>query len=686
MHHGTHDHDHGPAPSLAAPASDAHAAHDKHAGHDPDVFRRQFWIVLALTIPVVAWSREVQDWLGYVAPAFLGSSYIPAALGTTVFLYGGRVFLTGARTELGDRQPGMMTLISLAITVAFMASAAATLGLFAVELWWELSTLITVMSLGHWLEMRAIRQARGALGALAELLPDTAERITDDGSETVPIGALGVGDLVLVRPGARIPADGEVVAGTADVDESMVSGESRPVTKEPGAAVVAGTVVAGSSLRVKVEAVGDNTALSGIMRLVAEAQAASSRAQALADRAAAILFYVALAAGAITLVAWVALGDPEGALVRTATVLVIACPHALGLAIPLVVAISTTLGARNGLLVKSRLALERARELDIVIFDKTGTLTRGKPVLAGVAVSGGADESELLGLAAGVEGDSEHPLARAIVTGAEHRGVPARPSRDFEALAGRGARATVGGLTVAVGGPRLLDELHMEPPDEIRDEVERWEASGQTVLYVIRDTTVIGVLAVEDEIRPESVAAVSRLHELGLRVAMITGDAQAVADSVAQRIGIDEVAAQVLPADKADAVRRFQTGGRRVAMVGDGVNDAPALAQADVGIAIGAGTDVAIESAGIILVRDDPRDVVGAIELSRASYRKMIQNLAWATGYNLLAIPVAAGVLAPIGIILPMSVGALAMSLSTVIVAANAQLLRGLRLRPVEEV
>jgi Cu2+-exporting ATPase len=686
MHHGTHDHDHGPAPSLAVPASDAHAAHDKHAGHDPDVFRRQFWIVLALTIPVVAWSREVQDWLGYVAPAFPGSSFIPAALGTIVFLYGGRVFLTGARTELGDRQPGMMTLISLAITVAFMASAAATLGLFAVELWWELSTLITVMSLGHWLEMRAIRQARGALGALAELLPDTAERITDDGSETVPIGALGVGDLVLVRPGARIPADGEVVAGTADVDESMVSGESRPVTKEPGAAVVAGTVVAGSSLRVKVEAVGDDTALSGIMRLVAEAQAASSRAQALADRAAAILFYVALAAGAITLVAWVALGDPEGALVRTATVLVIACPHALGLAIPLVVAISTTLGARNGLLVKSRLALERARELDIVIFDKTGTLTRGKPVLAGVAVSGGADESELLGLAAGVEGDSEHPLARAIVTGAEHRGVPARPSRDFEALAGRGARATVGGLTVAVGGPRLLDELHMEPPDEIRDEVERWEASGQTVLYVIRDTTVIGALAVEDEIRPESVAAVSRLHELGLRVAMITGDAQAVADSVAQRIGIDEVAAQVLPADKADAVRRFQTGGRRVAMVGDGVNDAPALAQADVGIAIGAGTDVAIESAGIILVRDDPRDVVGAIELSRASYRKMIQNLAWATGYNLLAIPVAAGVLAPIGVILPMSVGALAMSLSTVIVAANAQLLRGLRLRPVEEV
>jgi len=693
MHDGTHDHatkapPHHDGSAPRRPAGSAyvgrHAPHDKHAGHDPDVFRRQFWIVLALTIPVVIWSREVQDWIGYSAPRFTGSTYIPAVLGAAVFAYGGRVFLVGARTELASRQPGMMTLISLAITVAFAASVAATLGLFEVELWWELSTLITVMSLGHWIEMRAIRQARGALGALAELLPDTAERIVGDDIEAVPIGELSVGDLVLVRPGARIPADGEVVTGAADVDESMVTGESRPVLKEPRAAVVAGTVVAGASLRIKVTAVGEATALSGIMRLVAEAQAASSRAQALADRAAAILFYVALLSGGVTLVAWIALGDPEGALVRAATVLVIACPHALGLAIPLVIAISTTLGARNGLLVKSRLALERARELDVVIFDKTGTLTRGQPALAKIVSAGDLDDVQLLALAAGVDADSEHPLARALVVGAERRMVTPIAATNFEALAGRGARASVDGSIVHVGGPRLLNELNVAIPAAIEDEVASWERSGQTVLYIIRDGAVLGALGVEDEIRPESVEAVLRLHELGLRVAMITGDAQAVADSVAQRIGIDDVAAQVLPADKADAVRRFQTGGQKVAMVGDGVNDAPALAQADVGIAIGAGTDVAIESAGIILVRDDPRDVVGAIELSRASYRKMIQNLVWATAYNLLAIPLAAGVLAPIGIILPMSVGALAMSLSTVIVAVNAQLLRGLRLRPAE--
>jgi Cu2+-exporting ATPase len=675
----------GHRPDAARAGEQASAtAHDKHAGHDPEVFRRQFWIVLALTIPVVVWSPEIQEWLGYAAPMFPGSAYIPGVLGTLVFVYGGRVFLLGAVTELRGGQPGMMTLISLAITVAFVTSVAAALGLFAVELWWELSTLITVMSLGHWLEMRAIRQARGALGALAELLPDTAERIVHDDIEVVPIGDLQIGNLLLIRPGARVPADGEVVTGTADVDESMISGESRPVTKEPGARVVAGTVVVGASLRVMVTAVGEETALSGIMRLVAEAQAASSRAQALADRAAAILFYVALVAGAITFVAWVAAGEPEEALVRSATVLVIACPHALGLAIPLVIAISTTLGARNGLLVKSRLALERARQLDIVIFDKTGTLTRGQPVLADSAASGGGDDSELLSLAAGVEADSEHPLARAIVTGADRRGITARTSHNFEALAGRGARAIIDGAVAAVGGPRLLDEFDVEIPDDLRPAVVRWEASGQTVLFVVRDARVIGAVAVEDEIRPESVQAVRRLHQMGLRVAMITGDAQAVADSVARRIGIDEVAAQVLPADKANAVRQFQAGGRRVAMVGDGVNDAPALAQADVGIAIGAGTDVAVESAGIILVRDDPRDVAGAIELSRASYSKMIQNLVWATGYNLVAIPIAAGVLAPIGIILPMSVGALAMSLSTVIVAVNAQLLRRVRLRSAE--
>ncbi len=688
-----HDHDHHEPPPVdahRAPLHDsghdghaahaAQAAHGKHAAHDPAVFRRQFWVVLLLTIPIVFWSSEVQHWLGYTAPVFPGSEWIPAVLGTVVFLYGGKVFLDGARTELGQRQPGMMTLISLAIVVSFIASWAATLGVFQVDVWWELATLITVMSPGHWLEMRSIMQAQGALSALAELLPDTAERVIDAGTETVPLDRLQTGDVVLVRPGARAPADGQVVEGAADVDESMITGESRPVSKGPGDKVVAGTVAAGGSLRVRVTAVGEQTALSGIMRLVAEAQASQSRAQLLADRAAALLFYVALGAGILTLVIWIAVGQPEEALIRAATVLVIACPHALGLAIPLVVAISTTVGARNGLLVKDRLALERAKDLEIVIFDKTGTLTRGEPALSGVVTAAGIDEAELLAMAAAVEADSEHPLARAIVRGAGDRAVTAASVSGFENLAGRGARATVDGRVVHVGGPRLLAELAVEPSAELQDAVAPWEAEGQTVLYVVAEGRVLGAVAAEDEIRAESVEAVNRLHDMGLRVAMITGDAQSVADAVARRIGIDEVAAQVLPADKADAVKRFQAGGKRVAMVGDGVNDAPALAQADVGIAIGAGTDVAVESAGIVLVRDDPRDVAGAIELSRATYRKMIQNLVWATGYNAIAIPVAAGLFAPWGFVLPMSIGALVMSVSTIVVALNAQLLRGVKL------
>ena len=640
------------------------------------MFRNRFWVSLGLTIPVLVWSPDLQDWLGYTAPAFAWSELIAPLMGTVVFLYGGLVFVRGAIGELRDRRPGMMTLISLAIVVAFATSWAATLGLFDVEIWWELATLITIMLLGHWLEMRSIAQARGALAALAELLPDTAERVTPMGAETVALADLREGDVVLVRPGGRVPADGEVIDGAADLDESMITGESRAIAKEPGDAVIAGTVAAGGSIRVRVTATGEATALSGIMRMVAAAQASASRAQALADRAAALLFYVALAAGAITLGAWTLLGDPEGALIRTATVLVIACPHALGLAIPLVIAISTSLGARNGLLVKDRLALERARELDLVIFDKTGTLTRGEPVVAAVW---SADETELLRLAAGVEADSEHPLARAIVAAARARGVEPAVATAFEAMPGRGASAEIGGRRIAVGGPQLLTDRGISPSAAS----ERFAAEGQTVLHVVDGDEVLGLLALEDEIRPESREAVEALHRQGLGVAMITGDARAVADSVARRLGIDEVAAEVLPGDKADAVRGFQEGGRHVAMVGDGVNDAPALATADVGIAIGAGTDVAVESAGIVLVRSDPRDVVGAITLSRASYRKMVENLVWATGYNVVAIPVAAGVLVPWGIDLPMALGAMAMSLSTIIVAANAQLLRRLRLRSV---
>jgi len=646
------------------------------------MFRDRFWLSFALTIPVLIWSMDLQEWLGYMAPAFPGSEFMGAVLGTAVFLYGGPVFLRGARDELRDRQPGMMTLISLAITVAFATSLASTLGYFQIEIWWELATLITIMLLGHWLEMRSIAQAQGALDALAALLPDTAERITAEGTESVALAELREGDIVLVRPGARVPADGVVAEGTADVDESMITGESQGVTKGPDDTVVAGTVAEGGSLRVRVTAVGESTALSGIMRLVAAAQASGSRAQALADRAAALLFYVALVAGLATLGVWWALGDPEGALVRTATVLVIACPHALGLAIPLVIAISTSLGARNGLLVKDRLALERARELDVVIFDKTGTLTRGAPVLADVRAVSGTGEEEVLRSAAAVESDSEHPLARAIVEAARRRGIEPARATVFESLAGRGARARVGDQLVAVGGPRLLDESGATLPDELRVTADEWAAQGRTVLHVVAGDRVIGALAVEDEIRPESAQAVEDLHRQGIRVAMITGDSQAVADAVAQRLSIDEVAAQVLPADKAAAVARFQEGGQRVAMVGDGVNDAPALAQADVGIAIGAGTDVAVESADIVLVRNDPRDVVGAIVLSRGAYSKMRQNLVWAAGYNVVAIPVAAGVLMPWGIDLPMAVGAVLMSLSTIVVAANAQLLRRLHLRP----
>jgi Cu2+-exporting ATPase len=671
MDHATHQPHHEPSP-MAATTTHA-AGHDRHQGHSVAMFRDKFWLSLVLTVPTVLLSPEVAGWIGYSIPSVPGIEYVPAILGTVIFLYGGMVFIRGAQGELVDRKPGMMTLISLAIVVSFVTSWAGTLGFFEVEIWWELATLITIMLLGHWLEMRSIAQARGALDALAELLPDTAERITDSGTEEVRSADLRVNDIVLVRPGARVPADGVVAEGEADVDESMITGESRAIAKEPGDPVVAGTVAAGGSLRIRVTATGDATALSGIMRMVAAAQASASHAQALADRAAAGLFYVALSAGLVTLVFWWLQGDPEGALVRTATVLVIACPHALGLAIPLVIAISTSLGAQNGLLIKDRLALERARTVNTVIFDKTGTLTKGEPAL--VEVSG---EPDALRLAAAVEADSEHPLARAIVEGATSRGLSIPTATSFEALPGRGARAQVEGHTVAVGGPRLIADASLEPLPVAAE----WDREGRTVLYVIVDGKVAGVIAVEDEVRPESKEAIDALHALGIRVAMITGDSQAVADSVARRLGVDEVAAQVLPADKAAAVKRFQEDGRMVAMVGDGVNDAPALATADVGIAIGAGTDVAVESAGIVLVRSDPRDVVAAIELSRATYNKMVQNLIWATGYNLVAIPIAMGLLVPWGIDLPMAVGAIAMSLSTIIVAANAQLLRRVRLRP----
>ena len=682
MDHMTHkDNGQEADPHAGHKMSDIQATHDRHAGHSVAMFRDKFWLNFALTIPVVFWSTDVQHWLGYTAPPFPGSKFIPPILGTVVFLYGGLVFIHGAWRELADHKPGMMTLISLGITAAFGTSLAGTFGLFDLDVWWELTSLITIMLLGHWLEMRAISQARGALNALAALLPDTAERVKGTDSESVPLSELRVGDIVLVRPGARVPADGTVVEGTADVDESMITGESKTVPKGEGSKVIAGAVANRGSLRVRVTAIGDQTALSGIMRLVATAQASGSRTQALADRAAAILFYVAVVAGAITFAYWWFSGDKEHALIRTATVLIIACPHALGLAIPLVIAISTSLGAQNGLLVKDRLALERARNLDIVIFDKTGTLTRGSPAVTEVVTAPGITEGDLIARAAAVESTSEHPLAKAIVAAAKRRNAERLAATNFEALPGRGAKALVEGKSVEIGGPRLLTEAKVAVPPDVEKRTTAWASDGKTVLYAVAEGQLLGAFAVEDEIRPESSEAVTELHRLGIRVAMITGDSKAVANSVARRIGIDDVAAEVLPADKAAAVKRFQVGGKKVAMVGDGVNDAPALATADVGIAIGSGTDVAVESAGIVLVRNDPRDVVAAIELSRATYRKMIQNLVWATAYNLVAIPAAAGLFVRWGVELPMSVGAVAMNSSTIIVAVNAQLLRRMKLQ-----
>jgi Cu2+-exporting ATPase len=621
----------------------------------------------------------VQDWLGYTAPSFPLSDRLPAILGTIVFFYGGWPFLQGGVREVRDRQPGMMLLISLAIVVAFLSSLASEVELLDLEFWWELALLIDVMLLGHWQEMKALGQASGALEALAALLPDEAEVVGDGGVRTVPVTELRLGDLVLVRSGGRVPADGTVEEGTAEFDESMITGESRTVMRAPGDPVVAGTVATDTSVRVRVTAVGEDTALAGIGRLVAAAQTSRSRAQALADRAAALLFYVALGAGVITFVVWAALGEMNEAVERSVTVLVISCPHALGLAIPLVISISTAISARAGILVKDRLALERMRTVSAVLFDKTGTLTKGSPVVRDVA-GVGVDADEVVRIAAAAEADSEHPLARAIVAAASGGPVPA--VKGFRAISGLGVEAVVDGRQVAVGGPALLRERGLTEPEEIAGEIEKWRARGASVLAVIRDGAVIGALALEDEVRPESVAAVEELHDQGIRVVMITGDARQVADAVAADVGVDEVVAEVLPKDKDAAVEELRGRGLAVAMVGDGVNDAPALARADVGIAIGAGTDVAIESAGVVLASDDPRGVVSVRKLSVASYRKMLQNLGWALGYNVIAIPLAAGALAWAGIVFPPAIGAVAMSVSTIVVAFNAMLLRNLDLRP----
>ena len=637
-----------------------------------------------MTIPVIIFSGMFADLVGYPLPGFVGADWIPPVLGTVIFLYGGAPFLTGAWAELRSRRPGMMLLIAMAITVAFIASWATTIGLFNLDFWWELALLIVIMLLGHWLEMRALGAASGALEALAALLPDTADKITSEGVVEVPVAELAADDVVLVRSGSRVPADGVVVSGSAAMDESMITGESRPATRNEGERVVAGTVATDNSIRVRITAVGEETTLAGIQRLVAEAQGSHSRAQALADRAAAFLFYFAAATGLVTFTIWTLLGDTDEAVTRAVTVLVIACPHALGLAIPLVIAIATERAAEAGVLVKDRLSLEHMRTVDVVLFDKTGTLTKGEPSVTGAATD--YDKDDLLALAAAVEADSEHPLARAIVRAASAR-LPAGATRtpvaaEFRSMTGRGVQAEVDGATVSIGGSAMLRELNVAVPPALAEGTAPWAERGAAILHVVRNGDVLGAIALEDEIRPESRQVVDELHRRGLRVAMLTGDAWEVARAVAQELGVDELFAEVLPEDKDSKVAELQSRGHRVAMVGDGVNDAPALARADVGIAIGAGTDVAIESAGVVLASDDPRAVLSVIELSRAAYRKMWQNLAWATGYNIITVPIAAGVLAFAGIAISPAVAAILMSASTIVVALNAQLLRRLKLDP----
>jgi Cu2+-exporting ATPase len=669
--HTHHAHD-------AAGADHGLSGHDKHAGHSVEMFRQKFWGTLLLSIPTVVWGPMIQHWFGYQAPGGpLATRWIPAVFGTLVFGYGGWVFIRGAAQEIRDRLPGMMTLISLAITVAFVFSLAVTFGFPGSDLWWELATLVTIMVLGHWVEMRSISQAQGALKELAKLLPDTAVRIVGDRIETVAVSDLSTRDVVLVRPGAAVPADGVVRDGSSDVNESMITGESRPVHKEVGTRVIAGTVNGSGSLRVEVTGTGDKTALAGIMRLVAQAQSSRSRAQALADRAAFLLTVVAIVAAVITLVGWsLASKDASFVIERVVTVLVIACPHALGLAIPLVVAISTTLGARSGLLIRDRRGLEEARNVTAVFFDKTGTLTRGEFRVVEITTRQGLSPDDALTIAAAVEHDSEHTIAQGIVKSAEERALRLPKADRFEALPGRGVQAVVDGRTILVGGPALLREHGVQVDPALQNAIERAAARGQAAITMIEAPSAMAVFAVADAVRPESRDAIQRLHAQHIEVIMMTGDARSVAQAVAQELGIDTVFAEVLPDQKASKVKEVQQRGKRVAMVGDGVNDAPALLTADVGIAIGAGTDVAVEAGDVVLVRSDPRDVPRIIALSKATYRKMIQNLWWAAGYNIFAIPLAAGALAPWGIVLPAAMGAVLMSLSTIVVAVNAQLLR----------
>ena len=660
-----------------------HAGHEEHSGHvnhrgHEQMFRKRFWVSLFLTIPVLLFSQSIQKWLRFNMPEFIGSNWIVPVFSTIIFLYGGVPFIKMAIPELRNKRPGMMALISLAISVSFLYSATTTFFPLGESFYWELVTLIVVMLFGHWMEMRSVRKASSALDELAKLMPDTAELILGSGkTKTVRTADLKNGDVILIRPGENIAVDGEVVEGESDVNEALITGESKPVKKNPGSTVIAGSINEVGSLRVSVTATGDKTALAGIMRLVEQAQQSKSNTQLIADKAAAWLFYAALIVAGLSAVLWtIAVGFNIEVLKRVVTVLVTACPHALGLAIPLVVAISTAMGAEHGILVRDRLALEEARKLDIIVFDKTGTLTEGKFGVVAIEAENEKDKDKLLAIASAVEGDSEHLIAKSFLRAAEEKNLKVPTASKFEAIKGKGIHAEVSGKKYYVGGPRLLESLKINLPADLKKFAQSSGEKGQSVVYLVENKKPLAGFALADVVRKESKLAVQELHKMGIEVAMLTGDSQKVAAAVAKEIGIDRFFSEVLPEDKDKKIAALQNEGKRVAMVGDGVNDAPALIRANVGIAIGSGTDVAVESAGLILVKNNPLDIVRIIHLSKATYRKMIENLIWATGYNVIAIPIAAGILAPWGILLSPAVGAVFMSFSTVIVAINAQLLK----------
>ncbi len=670
MEHSHHAHDHS-----------EHQDHDKHAGHSVAMFKDKFWLSLLLTIPVLVYSEMIQHWLNFTPPTFAGSVYVPLVLSTVIFFYGGLVFIKGAIDELKAKLPGMMTLISLAIITAYTYSVATQFFIDGEGFFWELATLVTIMLLGHWLEMASVAKAESALDAISKLLPDKAEKLVNGKPIQVSVSELRIGDLVLIRPGASIPVDGVIVDGSSSVDEAAITGESKPVSKSVNDEVVAGTGNQDGSLTVKVTKLGQDTALAGIMRLVAEAQSSKSSVQVLADKAAFYLTIIAIAIAIITFIFWFITKDANFALERSVTVLIIACPHALGLAIPLVVSISTALSARNGLLVRKRIALEAARKLDWVLFDKTGTLTKGEHGVTDVWATKGYTDEDIVRLAASLEQNSEHIVGKGIVRKAEERHVHLDKVANFKALPGLGVQGTLHDSKVYIAASyRYLQENKLTVPNEIIKAVRQAAKDGKTEVYLITNKKVIGAIGLADIVRSQSKKTIKTLKEMGIKTAMITGDSGEVAAYVSKQLGLDQYFAEVRPEDKVAKVKELQKNGQKVAMVGDGINDAPALTQADIGIAIGAGTDVAIKSADIILVKSDPQDVVKIINLSKATYRKMQQNLVWATGYNAFAIPLAAGVLYGSGIVLAPALGAVLMSVSTVVVAFNAQLLKRVNL------